>query len=336
MKILAGDIGGTKTILQIADYRESGFSILAEQRFDSHAYSAFEHVVNAFFRECGALSAAIDAACVGVAGPVRKRQAQVTNLHWMLAGDALANEFNIPRFYLINDFQAAGYGIELLQSNDLISLQTGQPARRGVRAVIGAGTGIGQAIMVWRDDINGYQVLASEGGHSSFAPVNAIQRELLQYLSDKFECVSLEHVASGQGIENIFHFFCETQGSGLTAELAAATETREVTPLVVEYALQGKDPLAVQTLDLFIDAYGAAAGNLALTSLSTGGLYVAGGIAPRIAGKLREGHFLTAFRHKSKMRSLLETIPVTMINNDRVGLLGAANYAVKGAHLQSG
>ena len=330
MRILAGDIGGTKTILQISDYTDGQFTVRAEQRFESNAFNVFDNLLQDFFLQHPALSKEIHAACIGVAGPVENQTAKVTNLPWSLQTDSLSERFTIPHVYLINDFQAVGYGIERLSQTDLTCLQAGQNKQRAVRAVIGAGTGLGQATLIWDDEINSYRVYASEAGHTSFAPTNEIQIELLKYLSQQYECVSLERVLSGPGIENIFNFLCAKQPDLLSAQLAEALPQKDLTPVIVEYAVQNKDPLAAQALDLFVEVYGAAAGNLALTVLPMGGVYIAGGIAPRITEKLLQGSFLRSFTNKSKMKTLLEAIPVMVINNAKVGLLGAANYAVKG------
>jgi len=329
MKILAGDIGGTKTILQVVEYGGGQYRLLTEQRFSSSEYESFERLLKEFINENKAISSNIEVACIGVAGPVKKHQSQVTNLPWRLNSESLSEEFGITRFTLINDFQAVGYGIARLQDHDLISLQTGErDDGHPVRSVIGAGTGLGHAILIWRDDIEDYQVLASEGGHGSFAPNNELQRELLKFLSNEFESVSQERVISGPGIENIFRFLNKKYQSKLGVELANSIQSEDVAPIIVEYGLQQKDPVAVQTLELFVDAYGAAAGNLALMSMSTGGVYIAGGIAPRISSLLSQGGFIRAFNKKSKMQDLLQNIPVNIINNPKVGLLGAANYAV--------
>ncbi|WP_455366384.1 glucokinase [Kaarinaea lacus] len=327
MKILAGDIGGTKTILQLAEYAGNEFSVLAEDRFDSGAFDTFDVLLGSFLKQHAAEADSIESACIGVAGPVEQQLAKVTNLPWRLHASQLAEKFSIPRFTLINDFQAIGYGIDGLTDADVVTLQVGEEVHHGVRAVIGAGTGVGHAIMTWCN--HHYQVLSSEAGHSSFAPVNALQRELLTYLETQYNPVSLERVLSGPGIENIFRFFCEREPDALTHELELATQQQPVTPAVVNAALANQDPLAVKTLDVFVEVYGAAAGNLALFALATGGVYVAGGIAPRIVDALAQGSFMAAFNNKSKMQSLLEKIPVKVVNNAKVGLLGAAVYAAR-------
>ena len=327
MKILAGDIGGTKTILRLADYADGAFSVLAEQRYESRSFDSFEAVIKEFFHEY-TKDDVIDAACIGVAGPVDQHTAQVTNLPWRLNSKTLAEEFAIGRFHLINDFQAIGYGIEQLNADDLVTLQEGKDTLHGTRAVIGAGTGVGHAILIRRGD--GYQVLPCEAGHAGFAPANEEQVELLRFLLHKFDVMSVERVLSGPGIENIFSFLSGRYEEQLSLALKNDLQQGDPTPVIVDYAMHGKDPVAVKTLDMFVDIYGSAAGNLALTALATGGVYIAGGIAPRILGKLTEGAFIKAFNNKSKMKNLLSTIPVKVINNPKVGLIGAAVYAARG------
>lgn len=327
MKILAGDIGGTKTILQLAQYSDGEFSVLAEQRYKSADFDSFESVMQQFFQQCAGGHNSIDAACVGVAGPVNQDTAQVTNLPWLLDRNSLARQFGIGGFYLINDFQAVGYGIERLMADDLVVLQQGQHVPQGTRAVIGAGTGVGHAILVNLGDQ--YQVLPCEAGHAGFAPANEEQVDLLRYLLRKFDVMSVERVLSGPGILNIFSFVTSRQREQLSPALDAASSQDDSVPIIVDLALQGKDQAAVRTLQLFVDIYGSAAGNLALTALATGGIYIAGGIAPRILPLLTSGAFVHAFNNKSKMKDLLAAIPVKVINNPKVGLAGAALYAVR-------
>ena len=327
MKILAGDIGGTKTILQVSQYVEGKLSVIVEQRFDSSLFPTFDELLSQFLADNQVNVQELDSACVGVAGPVENQQARVTNLPWHLDSDLLATKFSLPRVELINDFQAVGYGIEQLGDADLVTLQAGQAVHQGVRAVIGAGTGVGHAVMAWCS--GAYQVLSSEAGHSSFAPVNDLQQELLAYLTRQYDAVSVERTLSGPGIENIFRFFCAREPDQLTPQLQQATGQQEITPVVVEFALAKKDPLAIKTLDMFIEIYGAAAGNLALFAMATGGVYIAGGFAPRIIDSLSQGSFINAFNHKSKMQHLLSSIPVKVITNPKVGLLGAAVSAAR-------
>ncbi|MGD8567799.1 MAG: glucokinase [Gammaproteobacteria bacterium] len=327
MRVLAGDIGGTKTILRLADYQDGSFSVLVEERYESRSYEQFDAVLQAFFDTCGDKARSIDAACVGVAGPIDQHTARVTNLPWQLDSTALADSFAIDRFSLINDFQAIGYGIEQLGAQDLVTLQEGNSVAQATRAVIGAGTGVGHAMLTWCNDA--YQVLPCEAGHAGFAPANEEQTELLRFLLRKFDIMSVERVLSGPGIKNIFDFVADQMPNQLSAALKNDLTGDDPTPVIVDYALQQKDPVAQKSLDIFVDIYGSAAGNLALTTLATGGVYIAGGVAPRIVDKLQDGAFIEAFNNKSKMKDLLTAMPVKVITNPKVGLIGAAVYAAR-------
>ncbi|WP_455209694.1 glucokinase [Kaarinaea lacus] len=327
--ILAGDIGGTKTLLTVAKVSGSidnaVIDILAEHRFDSQAYATFDELLAEFCAQPWRQTTdAVQNACIGVAGPVKGHLANVTNLPWELNGDALADQFGMGQIRLINDFQAVGYGIELLKDEDFCQLQTGEPQHHGVRAVIGAGTGLGHGILIWQQDR--YEVFSSEGGHVSFAPTDALQIELLKYLQRKFTNVSFEMVCSGPGLENIYSFLADRNGRHATYSLSAA----EITQL----AFDQKDPVAQLAMQMFIKIYGAQSGNLALTCLASGGLYVAGGIAPKILPALQQGEFIEAFNEKSKMHNLLKAIPVSVVTNPKVGLLGT--IAVAAFHMQEG
>jgi len=325
MKIIAGDIGGTKTLLQLADSVDGKLTVIHESRYDSQAAVTFDEVMAAFLKETSAMREdGVESMCIGVAGPVSGHTAKVTNLPWLLDTRQLSNHFNIARVSLINDFQAIGYGIEALEDTDLVVLQQGQKNEHGTRAIIGAGTGLGSAIIVWHGGQS--TVLPSEGGHADFAPSTDLQVELLQFLRRKVNTVSVEHVLSGPGLENIFDFFNAREPGGVSGALTQAIKTSGVAPAVTELGMDN-DPLAAQALNLFVQIYGAIAGNLALTSYAVGGVYISGGIAPRIVEKLKGGEFIAAFNHKSKMQHLLTTIPVKVVTNPRVGLLGAALVA---------
>lgn len=297
--VLAGDIGGTKTLLLLAE--ADGLRTVKEERFENRDYPDFSSILARFLG-----SERPTAACFAVAGPVSDNRADMTNLPWSLDGHALEKELGFP-VRLINDFEAVGYGIDALADADLETLQTGQPQPQGVRAVLGAGTGLGEGFMVWQG--NGYQVFPSEGSHADFAPADERQEGLLHYLREKYGHVSWERVVSGPGLVEIYACL----GGG------------EADPAVIaEAALAGKDAVAVDALDLFVSAYGAEAGNLALKLLPRGGLYVAGGIAPKILPKMKEGGFMEAFLAKGRFAGLLATIPVHVVKNPNVGLLGAA------------
>lgn len=317
--LLAGDIGGTKTLLRLSE----GGRAIAEQRFESVAYAGLEPIIAEFLRDCP--PRAIAAACFGVAGPVEGGQAKITNLPWRIDAAAIAAEFGIPQVRLINDFQAVAYGIEALGSDDLLTLQAGAPLEYGVRAVIGAGTGLGEGFMVWQG--GQYEALPSEGSHVDFAPADMRQAELLRYLAARFGHVSYERLVSGPGLANIFDFLRDSEEGGASSELLAAVKEGDPSAAISRFALAGNDRLATEALDLFIRIYGAEAGNLALKVLAHGGVYVAGGIAPQIIEKLKDGRFLKAFADKGRYAELLATIPVYVVLNPNVGLMGAERVA---------
>ena len=320
--VLAGDIGGTKTLLQIADFDRDRYRVLAQQRYENSAYANFSDIVHDFIAQ--AQQPAIRAACFGIAGPViataTGEHVKLTNLPWILDSDRLARDFAIPKVRLINDFQAAGYGMEALTPADLVPLQRGTPEPQGVRALIGAGTGLGQGLLFWR---NGrYEAHSTEGGHVDFAPTDDLQIELLQFLRREHPHVSYERVVSGRGLVNIFEFLRTRCGAACATDVEPDVDDRAAA--IANAALSSNDPLASQALDMFVDIYGAQAGNLALTTLSTGGVYIAGGIAPKILPRLTDGRFMRAFRNKGRMSALVATIPVYVVTNQAVGLMGTA------------
>lgn len=319
MRVLAGDVGGTKVLLQVAEIKGDTLRVVAETRLESAAYDGLESIIVACL-EAARAESAIDAACFGIAGPVvadgARQSAKVTNLPWVIERDAIARLLGTSRVRLINDFQALGYGIEGLSGTDVVTLQAGSEQPRAPRAVLGAGTGLGQGILIWHADH--YQAIATEGGHVDFAPTDALQQELWTHLAARFGRVSYERILSGPGIVNLYSFLCERAGRSMTTnsevDLAAA---------VTEAALAGTDPVAVQALALFVRIYGAQAGNVALSVLAHGGVYIGGGIAPKILPALTDGEFMRAFRDKGRMATLLAAMPVRVITNPRAGLLGA-------------
>lgn len=320
MRVLAGDLGGTKALLQIAECDATGYRVAAEARFESAQYADFTALVREFLTTLDA--GAIEAACFGIAGPVRSvasgQTADVTNLPWRIDSLVLARALGIPRVRLINDFQAVGYGIEALTEQDVLALQPGRPEAQAPCAVIGAGTGLGQGLLVWHGDH--YEAIATEGGHADFAPTDELQTQLLAYLRARFGRVSYERILSGPGLVNVYGFFRD-RGEPTTLDL----DRLEDAPAAISGAAHaGTDRAAIETLRLFVKVYGAQAGNLALTALATGGVYVAGGIAPKILPALQSGEFMRAFLDKGRLRTVLEAIPVQVILNQRAGLVGAA------------
>jgi glucokinase len=274
-------------------------------------------------------------ACFAIAGPVVENTAKLTNLAWFLDTNRLTQELGILSISLINDFAAVGYGIFGLTKQDLLTLQVGKYQPAAPMAVIGAGTGLGQGFLIKQE--NQYQVFPSEGGHADFAPRNELEFQLLKYLVDKhnIQRVSVERVVSGLGITSIYQFLRDRKIATESPEIAQAVRTWEqeagkaektIDPgaFIGSAALEKSDRLSEQTIQLFVEAYGAEAGNLALKLLPYGGLYIAGGIAPKILPLMQNGSFLTNFTQKGRMGSLLEEIPVHIILNQQVGLIGAA------------
>lgn len=326
MQVLAGDIGGTKVLLQIADLTAGAYRVQHERRYYTHGYEGLLPMIKEFFQtlpEGVALS--LRAACFGIAGPVTETPAgqhvHLTNLPWELdtvvLGEALQTKV---RF--INDFQAVGYGIPALNADDVAVLQPGVPHPQGVRAVIGAGTGLGQGILFWQGDR--YEVLPTEGGHTDFAPTDDLQLELWRYLKQHFDHISYERLVSGPGLVNIYTFLREHGIAPETPAVIAAMDAGDPAAAITQAALSGTDRLSQQTLELFVRIYGAQAGNLALTTLPLGGLYIAGGIAPKIIDRLTDGTFMRAFLDKGRMSSVVADIPIAVVMNQKVGLMGAA------------
>lgn len=321
--ILAGDIGGTNSRLALFDATNGRLKLVNEAVYPSRDYPGLEQIVSTFVRND---SGKVDAACFGVAGPVREGRAQISNLPWAVETSRLASELRVHPTFLINDLEAMAWGIGALQPTDVVTLNLGARNACGNRAVIAAGTGLGQAGMYW--DGRQHHIFACEGGHTDFAPRGDIQVELLRHLEAKFGRVSYERVLSGPGLVNTYQFLRDT-GRGEQPEwLAEKLAIGDPAAAISKAALDGKSPLCEQALDIFVAIYGAEAGNLALKLMSTGGIFVTGGIAPKILAKLSRGIFLDAFLDKGRMRPLLESMPVQVIVNESTGLLGAARCAV--------
>lgn len=325
MKILAGDIGGTKTLLQVAEVQGTSIDVLLEERFDSHAYDSFDALLQQFLTHAGEQQHQPAAACIGIAGPVNAGEARVTNLPWRMNAAQLQQQSGIPHISFINDFQAVGYGIEALQDDDLATLQAGEPVPHSVRCVIGAGTGLGEGMLIWQDDH--YEAYASEGGHVGFAPVDDVQLELLRFMRSRFDIVSYERLVSGPGLGNIFDFICQHWNTPVCESLRHALQQGDKAAAIAQAALSHSDEQAQRALEIFISIYGAQAGNLALTTMAHDGVYIAGGIAPKILPALQQGDFMTAFSDKGKMQHLMPSFPVKVITNANVGIMGAALVA---------
>lgn len=335
MRVLAADIGGTKTLLQIADWRENTPHILAEQRHPSDGYSSFDALLEEFLAQAGSHASGFASACFAVAGPMVKGVVEATNLTWRLNAEQLQTRFKLPQVALINDFQAMGSGIECLKPDDFAVLQSGESKQTAPQALIGAGTGLGQALLVWQDQLGYYQVLPTEGGHVDFAPLGEVQIKLLRYLSRNLGHVSYERLLSGGGLVGIYHFLKENSDVEEDPALKIAMNEGDPAAAISISALEQQSALAEQALELFVRIYGAQAGNLALTCLPRGGIFIGGGIAPKIIKCLQAGGFMDAFLSKGRLSSLLQQIPVKVILEPKVGLWGASLLAMRLANEKS-
>jgi glucokinase len=324
--ILAGDIGGTHARLALFAPEAGQLRCVAEETHASRQYADLESLVRQFV---AAHPLPIERACFGVAGPVRRGRCEATNLAWVVDAGQLARELRLASVGLINDLEATAYGVAALTPEDLITLNPGAADAAGNAAIIAAGTGLGEAGLYW--DGAGHHPFATEGGHASFAPSDELQAELWRYLRREYEHVSWERVVSGPGIYHIYRFLRDTGRGDEPPWLRQQLQHGDPAAAISQAALAGTSALCEQTLDLFAALYGAEAGNLALKLMATGGMYVGGGIAPKIVKKLTDTTFMAAFVAKGRLQSLLQEIPVRVILNDRTALLGAARYA----HLQA-
>lgn len=314
MKIVAGDIGGTKVLLQLVDVSQAGRIVSAEQRYESHAYATFDDLVGAFFNDH--VAGTVNAACFAVAGPVFGDRAEVTNLSWSIDATALAKKFSIGRVSLINDFYAVALGVPILAPGDVLVLNAGTRVNFAPIAILGAGTGLGEANLVHEG--SKWNVVPSEGGHADFAPQDEEQTRLFLALHAKYGHVSWERLLSGMGLVNIHNF--------LTGHDRPYGESL---PMEIAKALADGDPTAARTFAIFVDLYGAEAGNMALRLLARGGVYLAGGVAAKNVGQFTDGRFMQAFLRKGRFQHILAAIPVNLITNPKVGLLGAAEMAAR-------
>jgi glucokinase len=322
--ILAGDIGGTKTNVALFEADEGKLGTPINQRsFPSKQFDSLNTIIQEYV---AANPAAVKHACFGIAGPVVGGRVETPNLAWVVDAAQLATTIGVGRVDLINDLEATAYGVEGLQAQQLHTLNEGERGRPGHRALIAAGTGLGMAGIFW--DGQRYRPIASEGGHADFAPRNEEQMALLRYLIEKFGGhVSYERACSGMGLFNIYSFLRDTKYAEEEDWLRAEIESGDKTAAVSKAAAANKSKLAAKALDLFVEIYGAAAGNLALTFKSVGGLYIGGGIAPKIIDKLKEGGFMRAFSDKGRLSALVRSIPVNVILDDKTALYGAARCA---------
>ena len=323
MLILAGDIGGTTTRLALFRAADGGLETVVQSNFASREHGSLAGLVRDF---AAGLEERPERACFGIAGPVRGGRVLTPNLPWLVDGAELAGILGLERVGLLNDLQANAYGIPLLQDVDFAVLNPGQPELTGAIAVISAGTGLGETTALWDGAV--HRPLPSEGGHADFAPRTELETQLLLYLRAEFGRVSYERALSGPGLVNLYRFLRDRRQLPETATVVEAMQHGHPAAAVTAAAMAGSCPLCVQTLELFVSLYGAEAGNLALRSLATGGVYLGGGIAPKIISLLLRPTFMLAFTAKGRLSPLLETIPVRVILNDRTALLGAGRCAL--------
>jgi glucokinase len=319
--ILAGDIGGTNARLAYFQAGNGHLQLVSERIFPSGEYSEFGDIVSRFLADARERP---EVACFGIAGPVHHGRVETSNLPWVIEQSRLAKQIKLPATLLINDLEASAWGIGALSGKDFVALNSVVPSN-GNQAVIAPGTGLGEAGLYW----NGkeHEVFACEGGHTDFAPQGELQIELLRFLAERYGHVSYERIISGPGLVNVYEFLrakgCASEPGGFAERL----ELPDAAAAISKAALEGSNPLAEKALDLWISVYGAEAGNLALKTMAVGGIFLGGGISPKILPKLNGPTFMRAFLEKGRLRRLLEGISVQVITNDKAGLLGAARCA---------
>lgn len=330
MKILAGDIGGTKTILAVFDQavfepdrlKKGSYQAEVQQVYASKDYPSFESLVASFV---GEKNIRCDRACFGIAGPVTKRHAQTTNLPWIIEADSIEKVLGGASVSLLNDVQANAYGALCLGDDDMFVLHHGQAVEDGNIAVVSPGTGLGEAGIIWSG--SQYEAFASEGGHSTFTPQSVLEYELATELAKQFGHVSWERVLSGPGLVNIYNFLKQKRGLPEPEWLTQEFQRGDDAVVISQTALLNKFPICTEALDLFVHFLGAEAGNWALKLMAVGGVFLGGGIPPKILQAIQSPSFRQAFIRKGRMQSLLERIPIKVILNSQAALYGAGYYA---------
>lgn len=320
--ILAGDIGGTKTVLSIMTRDASGsLTCLQEQTFSSQQFPEFDDILTAFLPA----GVNIKSACFGVAGPVVNQRCHTTNLPWVLDAEELKTKLNTSKVKLLNDLEAMALGMLYLPEDDLVELNPNSQTQAGNIAVIAAGTGLGEAILYW--DGSKHHPMATEGGHSDFAAINAQQDLLLAYLRKIYpDHVSCERILSGIGFSHLYDFLCDQGFAPPCPVVPDINSGIDRNAVISRLGVAGEDPLCAEAVRLFVELYGAETGNLALKSLATGGIYIGGGIGAKILPAMLDGNFMRAFKAKGRFISLLEKIPVKLSLNPRTPLIGAINF----------
>lgn len=321
MKVLSGDVGGTKTRLCIVELESEGPEMSLECEFRSRDFDSFEGVLDNYLSRFEAVA---EVACFGVAGPVRDGRCETTNLPWVIDAEKIRAEYGWSDVALLNDLEAVAWGIPLPGADDFCILNAGRPQTAGNAAVIAAGTGLGQAGLCW--DGQRYLPFACEGGHADFAPANKTEMAFSDWLAEHYGHVSWERVVSGMGLVNIYEFLLEYRDASSPEWLAGEMCSGDAAAAISTAAMADRDATCTEALAMFVRFLGAEGGNLALKMMATGGVYIAGGIAPKILERLKQADFMEAFCAKGRMSSLMRDIPVRVILNTDVSLLGAAQY----------
>lgn len=322
--ILAGDIGGTKTSLALFSANDKGLYLEKRQTYKSASADSPLMLIEDFLSQSAPHP--VDTACFGIAGPVIAGEARATNLPWTVSEKNLRTHFGWDHAFLLNDLVALAHAIPTLHP-DQLRIINNRPHCNGTIGVVAAGTGLGESLLIW--DQGSYHPCASEGGHKDFAPRNQIEYRFHDFLTGKYGHASIERVLSGQGIVNIYQFLRHESKEAEPAWLTQAQTLADPAAVISDNALLKKDPVCVQALDLFVELYAAEAGNLALQAMTTGGIFLGGGIAPKIAAALTPEKFLPSFCAKGRMRTFLETVPVAIIMEPHATLFGAASYAFR-------
>ena len=326
--ILAGDVGGTKVHLAIYNFVGGRLDLVREKKFPSSEYGSLDEVVRAFLGEGGQTKEEIVAACFGYPGPVRDGRLKLTNLPWTLDERELEKSVGIEHIFLINDLEANGYGIPELAPDKVFALLKGDPKAVGHRGLVSAGTGLGEALLIWDAKTQKHRPIPSEGGHCDFAARNDREIALLEYLRRTLNGrVSFERVVSGLGIKNVYAFLRDDQKMEEPAWLRDRIQSEDPNAVIGQCGEDGSSEICAETLRMFASAFGAEAGNVGLKVLAAGGIYLGGGIAPKILKTLQGGEFAQAFLDKGRLSPLLEAMPVRVILDDTCALLGAAAFA---------
>ena len=321
MEILAGDIGGTNSRIALFRVSAEGLESLHEANFASMKYCSLTEIIHKFVSDHLLKP---DYACFGIAGPIKNRQCNVTALPWLVDANELATEFNFKRIELINDLEANAWGINALTEDDFCLLNPGNPNLGGNGCIISAGTGLGEAGLYW--DGRDFRPFASEGGHADFSPSNEVEFALFEWLGKRYGHVSWERVVSGPGLVDMHRFLCEFRGRKVNSALEGSNDPAAA---ISQLALRHGDPVCEEALDLLVRCFAAEVGNLALKLMATGGIYIGGGIAPKILSRLKQADFMAHFQDKGRMSELIKSMPVRVILNSHTALYGPPLYLHK-------